>query len=245
MVVQLREQLTQTQDKLDSTAAELYQMQADGDAFMTEVLEVRTRLAVGESEVRELKMENAAQESRLATSETEVQRLKMENAAQATELTAVQNRLAATETAVESLERGIQEAPKVAFSAALTDSGFVEAGDTDMDLFFNKTIINVGQAYSSTTGFFTAPVKGVYYFRFTVMDGLRARKMSIRLLKNKRQVMYLAEVAYDGYNTYLSSGVTLELEVGDVVNMRLPAGCRLCDSSSNHSTFSGFLVFAL
>ena len=57
--------------------------------------------------------------------------------------------------------------------------------------------------------------------------------------------MYLDEYDTDGTHSYLSSGVTLQLEVGDVVNMQLPAGSRLYDDSNNLSTFSGFLLFPL
>ena len=133
---------------------------------------------------------------------------------------------------------------KVAFSAGLYNSGYIEAGNTDLNLVFTRIITNVGQAYSKMTGFFTAPVKGVYYFRFTVVD-LLTGSMLIRIVKNGEQVMQLAEYDTDGQNSYLSSGVTLQLEVGDVVNMRLPVGYRLFDDSNNHSTFSGFLLFPL
>ena len=134
---------------------------------------------------------------------------------------------------------------KVAFSAGLKDTGFIESGNNELNLVFTRIITNVGQAYSNITGFFTAPVKGVYYFRFTVMDVLSSRSMTIRIVKNGEQVMQLAEYDNDGQRSYLSSGVTLQLEVGDVVNMQLPAGFRLYDHSDNYSTFSGFLLFPL
>ena len=173
-----------------------------------------------------------------------MEKLKIELAAQEAELTAVKTRLAATETEVVNLEKEITETPKVAFSAGLYNSGYI-AGNTDLNLVFTKIITNVGQAYSNITGFFTAPVKGVYYFRFTVMDVLSSRSMTIRIVKNGEQVMRLYEYDTDAQTSYLSSGVTLQLEVGDVVNMQLPAGSRLYDDSDNRSTFGGFLLFPL
>ena len=112
-------------------------------------------------------------------------------------------------------------------------------------MVFTRIITNVGQAYSNITGFFTAPVKGVYYFRFTVADVLSSRSMHIKMVKNGEIVMWLDEYNTDGYRSYLSSGVTLQLEVGDVVNMPLPKGFKLYGSSSYESTFSGFLLFPL
>ncbi|XP_041923771.1 complement C1q-like protein 2 [Alosa sapidissima] len=142
-----------------------------------------------------------------------------------TALAAVKTRLATTETEVVNLEKEISKKPKVAFSAGLTNSGLVKAGSSELSLVFTKIITNIGQAYSSTTGFFTTPVKGVYYFRFTVLDILESRRMTILMFKNKEKLMGLAEYDTDGKETYLSGGVTLQLEVGDVVNMRLLQFC--------------------
>ncbi|XP_062391150.1 complement C1q-like protein 2 [Sardina pilchardus] len=216
------------------------------------VVELRVLLTVTQSELQKMEAENAAVK-------TEVMNLKMENAAQETELAVLKIRLAATETDMEhqetrlaitetdvvNLEKEITDQPKVAFSAALPDSGYIESGNTELNLVFTKIITNIGQAYSSTTGFFTAPVRGVYYFRFTVRDDLSSRYMSIMMYKNGEQVMRLGEYDTDGMPSYLSSGATLQLEEGDVVNMRLPAGYRLYDNANNLSTFSGFLLFPL
>ena len=143
-----------------------------------------------------------------------------------------------------NLEKEITEKPKVAFSAGLTNSGNIESGKNDLNLVFTEIITRVGEAYSTITGFFTAPVKGVYYFRFTVTDFLTSRSMGISIVKNGEQVMYLDEYE-DQSRMYLSSGVTLQLDVGDVVNMRLPVGKYLYDDLNNASTFSGFLLFPL
>lgn len=197
------------------------------------------------AEVDHLKKENAAQDSRLAAGEAEVEDLKASNAALEAEVAETKTRLATTETQVENLDKNITETPKVAFSAALTKSGYTEAGNKDLNLVFTSVLTNVGQAYSGTTGFFTAPVKGVYYFRFNVMDILSTRWMYIKMFKNETQVMFLGEYDSNGSWSYLSSGVTLLLEEGDVVNIRLPVGYRIYGNADNHNIFSGFLLFAL
>ena len=228
-------QMTTMKNRLAAGELEMLNIKKELAAQEAELVVLKTRMDTGEAQV----------ETRLSASETEVEKLKMEHAAQEAELTAVKTRLAATETEVVNLEKEITEKPKVAFSAGLTDSGYIETGNIDLNLVFTKIITNVGQAFSDITGFFTAPVKGVYYFRFTVMDVLSSRSMTIRIVKNGEQVMRLYEYDTDAQPSYLSSGVTLQLEVGDVVNMQLPAGYRLFDNSDNHSTFSGFLLFPL
>ncbi|XP_063070492.1 complement C1q-like protein 2 [Engraulis encrasicolus] len=202
-------------------------------------------------EVEKLKKENAAQvadltavKTRLAASEAEVMNLRKENAAQEADLTDLKTRLVASEAKVTHVESN--STPKVAFSAGLTDAGFLQAGGTDMNLVFSRVITNVGQAYSSTTGFFTAPVRGVYYFRVTVMDTLDSRWLWVFMYKNGQELLLkLAEHETHGRATYVSNGLTLQMEVGDVVNMRLKAGHRLYDNANNYNVFTGFLLFTL
>ncbi|XP_063064499.1 complement C1q-like protein 2 isoform X2 [Engraulis encrasicolus] len=205
---------------------------------------VKERLALSETKVEAL--ERALQDTK-AEMKTEVDNLKKENAAQEAELTAVKTRLASTETEVENLDREIKAAPKVAFSAGLKESGsgYQYAVINDLNLVFKKVITNVGEAYSSATGFFTAPVRGVYYFRFTVMDDLYRRSMYIRMHKNGQQLMSLREYDTDGQFHYLSGGLTLQLEKGDRVNLMIPELRRIYDSPNKPCTFSGFLLFPL
>ncbi|XP_063048554.1 complement C1q tumor necrosis factor-related protein 3-like [Engraulis encrasicolus] len=134
---------------------------------------------------------------------------------------------------------------KVAFSVGL-GKGFTQAGSDHMNLVFSRVITNVGEAYSSETGFFTAPVSGVYYFRFTVRDDPYSSAMHIMLNKNGERLVWLWDYDTDGRPNYLSSGLTVQLEQGDAVNMMIPAGYRLWDDADgNESTFSGFLLFRL
>ncbi|KAL2078608.1 hypothetical protein ACEWY4_026293 [Coilia grayii] len=223
---ELRGIVLELRGKMADTQKELQAVKAHNGVISEELADVKTRLAASETRMKDLVM--------------------MLNTAQEVKLTAVKNRLAATETEVMNLKKTIEK-PKVAFSAGLTNSGYVVAPsrNAELNLIFTKLITNVGQAYSSTTGFFTAPVKGVYFFRFTVMDILNSRLMFIKMFKNGQQIVHLGEYDTDGHITYLSSGVTLQLEVGDVVNMRLPAGTRLYDDVGNHNIFSGFLLFAV
>ncbi|XP_063049684.1 cerebellin-1-like [Engraulis encrasicolus] len=199
---------------------------------------VKQRLAASESKVEALEADNVAVKQRLAVSEAEN--------------VAVKQRLAASEDKVEALENEIKAAPKVAFSAALKEygHGFTHSGSNDLNLVFKRVITNVGEAYSNTTGFFTAPVRGVYYFRFPVMDYLTSRWMVIKMYKNGEKLVWLGEYDTDRKASYLSSGLALQLDKGDTVNMVLPkgieAGYRLWDNIRwSYSTFSGFLLFPL
>ncbi|XP_063070612.1 complement C1q-like protein 2 [Engraulis encrasicolus] len=221
-------------------------------ASEAEYVAMKQRLVASESKVEALEAENKAVKQRLAASETKVETLERTlqdtKAEMKTEVDNLKKENAAIEKKVENLEKEIRAAPKVAFSAALREygTGSTESGSNDMNVEFKRVFTNVGEAYSSTTGFFTAPVRGVYYFRFTVMDALSSRTMYIRMYKNGEMLMELGEYGTDGQLTYLSSGLTLQLEKGDTVNMVLPAGNRLWDNIRfSYCTFSGFLLFPL
>ncbi|XP_063055543.1 multimerin-2-like [Engraulis encrasicolus] len=204
------------------------------------VVELRVMLRYAQDDVKGLEAKNVALKERLMRSEMKAEALEMANAAQDAELAAVKTILAAVETREENLNKVVKEAPKVAFSAGLADS--IEAEYGDLNVVFREVITNVGQAYSSTTGFFTAPFRGVYYFRFTVMDCEESGSMLIEMHKNGKQLIWLEDEVTAGDYTYLSSGLTLQLEKGDEVNMVLSAGHRIV-GFFNESTFSGFLLF--
>lgn len=97
----------------------------------------------------------------------------------------------------------------------------------------------------STAGFFTAPVRGVYYFRYTGGALLKSRWMDVILYHNNKLIQKIVRYATDDKFQTMSGGATLQLEVGDVVNLRTPAGYHLYDNTNNHMIFSGFLVFPL
>ncbi|XP_039633308.1 complement C1q-like protein 4 [Perca fluviatilis] len=138
---------------------------------------------------------------------------------------------------------------QVAFSASLhAGAGKLKLGpfSTDTLLIYKHVFTNIGNAYNSNTGAFTAPVRGAYNFEWTInAEGDGSRGSGAWLVKNSEKVV----VAYEEQPTtgYMSSskGITLLLEVGDVVFVRLWAGSLVHDSESHPTTFSGHLLFPM
>ncbi|XP_026766213.3 complement C1q-like protein 2 [Pangasianodon hypophthalmus] len=184
-------------------------------------------------QLRELVQQQAA-----ALSEIKEKLVNMENknTAQAGELLAVKSEL-------QTAEKQSSYWMKVAFSAGLP-SGYKGPFSTEITLIYTKVVTNVGGAYNPHTGVFTAPIKGVYYIRFTgAAYNTDNHNMGINMYKNSQLLLHLGESNRDGHLRHVSSGLVLELEAGDVVYLRLFANYALYDDALLRNTFSGFLIF--
>lgn len=94
-------------------------------------------------------------------------------------------------------------------------------------------------------GTFIAPVRGVYYFRFSAFDNRDGRYFGLHLYHNNQKIMSNWEYNDKEGHLYFSNALTLQLNEGDLVYMQLPAEWGLTDDENNHNTFSGFLLFSI
>ncbi|XP_076828945.1 complement C1q-like protein 2 [Brachyhypopomus gauderio] len=144
---------------------------------------------------------------------------------------------------------------KVVFSVAMRPPSVKEGYTFGKTGPYNKSsilihehaITNIGNAYNTITGIFTAPVKGVYFFTFTTFSWMVEGHIGVSLYKNDEEVLLIWEHQDKGDNEdYASNSVTLILKQGDKVYMNLPKGFQVASSiKSNIHTFSGFLLHQL
>uniref|UniRef100_A0A3Q2CA04 C1q domain-containing protein n=1 Tax=Cyprinodon variegatus TaxID=28743 RepID=A0A3Q2CA04_CYPVA len=156
--------------------------------------------------------------------------------AQTEELISVKTRANVTENQVEALKKE----GEVAFSASLLDSGSGNSGpfNTHTVLVFRHVVANIGNAYNPNTGFFTAPVRGTYHFEFYVFGiGHPSHPTGAWLVKNGEHIFMAHEHQTNG-GAKCSNGVTLLLEVGDVVFLRQSSNSIIHDNQNHHTTFS-------
>ncbi|XP_042287438.1 uncharacterized protein LOC121910324 isoform X3 [Thunnus maccoyii] len=109
------------------------------------------------------------------------------------------------------------QARQVAFSAALSAEGSKTLGpyETHTNLVFEYVATNIGCAYNSNTGIFTAPVRGAYHFEFYIgVRGDNHHPSAGALVKNQDHVFSAFEKQTSHYGS-TSNGGTLILEVGD------------------------------
>uniref|UniRef100_A0A672F7N9 C1q domain-containing protein n=1 Tax=Salarias fasciatus TaxID=181472 RepID=A0A672F7N9_SALFA len=155
--------------------------------------------------------------------------------------------LAVLKYEIRDLQRENEGKTKVAFSASLLASGSGHTGpfDTHTTLVFKYVLTNIGNAYNPDTGFFIAPVRGVYHFEIkSGAYGHPSHGSATVLVKNDQNVFAAWEHQTSGTMSS-SNGVILLLEVGDVVFVRLWHHTRVYDNEHNHSTFSGHLIFTM
>ncbi|XP_010776216.1 complement C1q-like protein 2 [Notothenia coriiceps] len=186
------------------------------------------------------------QEAELQTHRDNVASLEKENHALVSRVSASEEQLTAlrAELEVSTLdETGMRSSgTKVAFSAALS-SGKFGPYTTETQLVYRRSITNLGGAYSSNTGVFTAPVRGAYYFRFTAMNNKHGEWMAVNLCRNSQRIIHNSK-QNDG-NTFISNAAVLHLNQGDEVYMRLHENCGLFENDDTYNTFSGFLLYSL
>uniref|UniRef100_A0A674BJ38 Cerebellin 10 n=1 Tax=Salmo trutta TaxID=8032 RepID=A0A674BJ38_SALTR len=203
------------------------QVHKDRDGVsVNEIQQMSTMMAEQRVELRHTKTELGAMEARLRASES---------------------RLTDSESQVEELTNW-NEDRKVAFSASLAAPG--QGGDTGpfntaITLVYRNIYSNIGNAYNPTTGIFTAPVRGLYLFRFYIYAWADSSVPTSALLYKNGHQIAIAQAVHSSGAINSSNGVSLLLEVGDVVNMHLSTGRKIFDNEYHHSTFSGHLLFTM
>ncbi|KAM9501645.1 cerebellin-1-like [Clarias gariepinus] len=189
---------------------------------------------------------------RLKTTENVLQSQKNSVTELTTKLDKVKSENEALKTTVQTLQEKVEslrnknEVRKVAFSASLLASGEGHTGPYNSvlsPLIYKKVFTNAGNGYDSNTGIFTAPVKGVYYFRFYAHchGGL---KMAVSLFKNvERQCSVFSWRPITNGNA--RNGVILTLEKGDQMFTKLWENTWVYDDPASYTSFGGFLLFPL
>ncbi|XP_067381575.1 cerebellin-1-like [Channa argus] len=130
---------------------------------------------------------------------------------------------------------------KVIFSAAAGGTGSIGPFNSDTTLIYKSVLTNIGDAYDSLTGIFTAPLAGVYYFCIFYHAG-GENEPKLLLYKNNELIAMAhdhkseADTADNGGNA-----VFVQLQQGDRVFVQLEANTHIW-GYNHHTTFSGFLV---
>ncbi|KAK3099009.1 hypothetical protein FSP39_025225, partial [Pinctada imbricata] len=124
---------------------------------------------------------------------------------------------------------------QVAFSAYISGSRSLTA---NKKIVFDKTRTNIGNAYSTSNGIFTAPVDGMYAFHWT-MTVHKSYHSIIRIQVNgsNKAEMFAYANAYPNHYSPSQSYVT-ELKKGDQVTLYNSGSTGYAYGA--YSTFTGY-----
>ncbi|XP_016518710.1 cerebellin-2-like [Poecilia formosa] len=237
----------QQQNQVQET--QVKELQDQNQAQAAELAAVKVKANITGNQVEALMREGEAQAAELAAvkvkAENQEEDLKREGEAHAAELAAVKVKANIIGNQVEALKTE-GEAKQLAFSASLLASGAGYTGpfNTHINLIFKHVATNIGNAYNPNTGLFTAPVRGVYHFEFYIHGVGSNNPTSAVLLKNGEQIC-TAWTHQPTSGQKASNGVSLLLDIGDVVFLRMWANSRIYDNDNRHTTFSGHLLFTM
>lgn len=133
---------------------------------------------------------------------------------------------------------------KMAFTAALGNS--IGPFEQDTPLKYQRILSNIGGGYNPATGIFTAMVRGMYYFRYTMYNNNSGQPNSVvSLMMNSQRMVSTWDTVGDDSHDSASNAAVVQLEAGDSVFVNLYANRVLYDDGYYYNTFSGFLLFTL
>lgn len=110
-------------------------------------------------------------------------------------------------------------------------------------MMFKYIFKHIQSEFICLAGIFTAPVNGVYFFRFYA-HAHSTKQMAVSLYKND-QIQCSVFTEKPVTNTNGSNGVVLSLVKGDRVSTQLWENSWVYDDDNSYTSFSGFLLFPL
>ncbi|XP_053199469.1 collagen alpha-1(X) chain-like [Scomber japonicus] len=196
--------------------------------FKTEFDALKEKLEILETKLRDTEMRQINCVSQIAELKNEAEKLQ-----------AIETRLNNSENQIMDLRT--KERTKVIFSAAAGGSGAIGPFSTDTALIYRAVITNIDGAYSPSTGIFTAPVAGVYYFTIFYHAGGKYEGKLLLFKNSELMVMTHDHKSKSDSADNGGNAVFLQLQQGDQVYVLLNANSHVW-GSYHHTTFSGFLV---
>ncbi|KAM7377083.1 hypothetical protein PAMA_013728 [Pampus argenteus] len=239
--------LTSAQDDVNATATEETNFcSPDMCNLLKEFGAMKEKLGSMENRLNDSENRLEESENRLKESETRLKESENRLKESETRLKESETRLKESETRLKESENQIvelrnKERTKVIFSAGTGGKGSIGPFNTDTTIVYKTVKTNIGNAYNTFTGIFTAPVAGYYCFTFFYHSGGKhTTSLSLYQNNNVMATTYDHRTTFDGADNG-GNAVFLQLQQGDQVYVRLGASSHVW-GDDDITTFSGFLI---
>ncbi|XP_077984472.1 uncharacterized protein LOC144439089 [Glandiceps talaboti] len=135
-----------------------------------------------------------------------------------------------------------EQQTRVAFSVSKTTS--LGPVSSHIVIVYNKVYSNDGNGYDASTGKFTCPVSGMYYFMISAMRR-GSNGIYVCLMKNNTKLPCIWISANSGWaNGASSNSVIIDIQQGDEIWARLGDGYALYSDHDEYTTFAGYLLYS-
>ena len=122
---------------------------------------------------------------------------------------------------------------------AYSNTGSNSYFSANAEAVWNSTLVNIGDCYSTSTGRFTAPIAGTYFFMVTMLSS-SGERLFFRMRKNGSDIAgtFVETLAVTGLYQSVSTSATITLAVNDYVSVYLTTTAY----GGSYGNFNGFLV---
>ncbi|XP_067874726.1 complement C1q-like protein 3 isoform X1 [Heterodontus francisci] len=152
------------------------------------------------------------------------------------EIYGLQEKIQLLEEQVNTLQKYV---PSVIFHAKVSD-GRNPSGQ--QRIIYDSVVVNQGSAYNPSSGIFTAPVSGIYYFTYSLLGATTSEATALYLMKNEENQNYIHSILNTSQAQTASMPAILSLTKRDRVWVRLDSGFTW--SGTGAMNFQGMLLEA-
>jgi hypothetical protein len=100
---------------------------------------------------------------------------------------------------------------------------------------------NHGGHYNTSTGYFTAPIKGLYQFNFVGLSTNSATQVDYSLWDGSTELSLMRSQGHSSHET-IDGSFCIDIVAGTTIAIRKNGGVAAYGDSSTWSNFSGYLV---
>tara|TARA_Y100001937_G_scaffold22604_1_gene32325 strand:+ start:2491 stop:2985 length:495 start_codon:yes stop_codon:yes gene_type:complete len=122
-----------------------------------------------------------------------------------------------------------------------SDGNITYSGGANISADMDTTTFNVGNCFSTSTGKFTAPVTGLYYFMAHLYNNSSGPKRVYIMFEGTHTTNMLGQSHTEAPNSFQNSGI-INLTANDTCYVTCAYNDTIIYHHQTHSIFSGYLI---